>query len=202
MSIGGKITLEGPLRLRLNTSIGFLPPFYVDLINAVVVGVGGYNEQTAELIKMALSSSLVWRTHLGWRPFARHGFYFEAGYTLVSLGGGVGGEELIAVVTGKPAPQSSTNSSLNYSVHSTLHILDIELGWEWILWKHLTLRAGLGFAATIASKTSVQPQFSPRPISANAIKQFSDQSAEYLDTLYKTYVFTPVISIAVGYRFF
>ena len=87
--VGAKLWLELPYRLRINTTFGALPGGYVDAINGFLVAVGAYSQQTADMIAAALKSSFVWRVHGGWRPFKRRGAYFEAGYGLVTLGGGL-----------------------------------------------------------------------------------------------------------------
>jgi hypothetical protein len=62
------VRVEGPGRLRMTTGIGFLPSFYVDAINGFLVGIGAYDDATGQSISSALSSSLAWRLHFGWRP--------------------------------------------------------------------------------------------------------------------------------------
>ena len=199
VQVGGRFSVEGPLRLRLGTSLGVLPGPYVDLINEVVVAAGGYDDSTAELIRQSLKQSLVWRLHMGWRPFEGYGFYFEVGYGLVTLGGGVEKEDLITVVTGSPPPRDDPTTDRTYDVTSTLHMLDVEIGWSWDLWEGLALRAAVGFAGTLGAQSEVSPAF--RPIVQRAVQTFTDVAERYLNNVYTTYVFTPVMSLALGYRF-
>jgi hypothetical protein len=201
MNLGAKVIAEGPGRLRLSTSLGYLPGPYVDLVNAIVVGLGGYDQKTADLIRAALGSSLLSRTHLGWRPFATYGFYFEVGYGLVALGGGLSREEILSAVTGRSAPQGEPGSTRTYNVRSTLHMIDVELGWQWLFFgDRLTLRAALGFAGTLGSATSISPSYAPR--APNLVREFTRAGEAYLDGIYTSYVFTPVVTVALGYRFF
>ncbi len=199
MQIGARVWVEFPHRLRLDTSFGGLPGPYVDVINDILVAANAYNQQTADLIKEALQSSLLWRIHFGWRPFKRRGFYFEGGYGLVALGGGATTAELITAVTGKPAPPD-VNSSKGYNVTSLLHMIDLEIGWQWFVWRGLSLRAAAGFAGTVGAQTTVAPNF--KPIAANAQQQFGRAAGAYLDNIYTSYVFVPVVSVAIGWRFF
>jgi hypothetical protein len=201
VQIGGHVSLETPYRIRVSTSLGFLPGPYVDLINAVVVAAGGYDEATADVIAGAISNSLVWRIHLGWRPFRGHGFYFEVGYALVTLGGDVSGEDLILVATGyDPAAESS--SEHDYDVGSTLHMIDVEVGWEFVFWEHFVVRVAIGVAATVGAHTEVEPLFDPAPRAQRWVDGLSQYGADYLDDIYTTYVFPPVVSLGLGYRFF
>jgi len=197
LDVGGRVLLEGPLRLRLSSSLGVLPGPYVDVINDFTVAIGAYNQQTADLIASSLTSSLVWRTHLGWRPFPRAGFVFDVGYGFVSLGGGVKSSAAIAAAAGKSA--SSKPGGPTYDVASTLQMIDADVGWEWkLLADHLVLEASLGFAGTVAASTSATPQGG----STRVRDAFGAEASAYLDNLYTSYVFTPVVTLALGYRFF
>jgi hypothetical protein len=197
MSFGLRGQVEAPFRLRLSTTLGVMPGPYVGTINAFLVGINAYDRATADLIRAALSSSLMWRTHLGYRPFRLHGFTVEAGYGLVALGGGASAATLITAMTGQEAPDSAENK--NYKVGSVLHMLDVELGWEWEIVKHFFVRAALGGAFTVGSSTTIEPDFQPKAPRLTAA--FASAGETYLDTTYTTYVFTPVVSLWAGYAF-
>jgi hypothetical protein len=197
IDVGARVLVEGPGRLRLSSSLGVLPSPYVDLINDFVVGIGGYNQQTADLIASSLGSSLVWRTHLGWRPFPRAGFVFDVGYGVVTFGGGVKAADAIAAAAGKNAP--SRPGGTTYDVSSTLQMIDADLGWEWkLLADHLVIETALGFAGTLAASTTATPQGT----SSRVKDAFGEEASSYLDSLYTSYVFAPVVTAALGYRFF
>ncbi len=200
LDVGVRVAAEAPGRVRLSTSLGILPGPYVDLINAGVEAFGGYNDQTAQLIKDSLSSSLVWRTHAGWRPLRRHGLTIDIGYGLVALGGGVSGEEVIMVATGHAPPPGENAPMRSYHVASVLHMIDAEIGWEWRLPHGLMLRTALGFAGTLAASTSVSPNYTPRD--PRVVSMFTTAAASYLDDTYTSYVFAPVVTVGVAYRFF
>jgi hypothetical protein len=201
VSAGVRLDVEGPARLRLSTSLGVMPEPYVGAINGIATAAGWYSEDEAMLIRTAIKSSLVWRTHLGWRPFPRLGFTVMAGYGLVTLGGGASAQELIAGITGQAIPAGTMSGRYTYSVAATLHMIDVELGWEWTLLRdRLVLSTALGFAGTLASQTTIRPEYTPR--APQAVAAFANYGATYLDGLMTSYVFTPVISVGVGYRFF
>jgi hypothetical protein len=199
VQVGGKLWLEMPYRLRVSTSLGFLPGPYVDAINAVLVAAGAYDQQTADIIRNSLQSSLIFRLHAGWRPIARRGFYFEVGYGLAALGGGVSSADLFAAVTGEALPPMVA-ARRSYSVASQLHMIDVEIGWQWFLWKGLSLRTAIGFAGTLGAQTKARPADGSSPSRAEA--QFLTAGEKYLDDTYTSYVFTPAVSLALGWRFF
>jgi hypothetical protein len=129
LQAGVRVGGEGPFRIRASASIGALPGGYVSIINSLVVAVGGYDKKTADLVEGALNDSLVCRFHAGWRPFEDYGFYADAGYTLATLGGGVGSDMLYAVLVTQGGLPPGVNVSQSYGVESTLHMLDMEVGW-------------------------------------------------------------------------
>ena len=198
--VGGRLTAELPWRLRLTTSLGVLPGGYVDVINAVVVGLGGYNQSTADLVRTALQNSLVWRLHAGWRPFERLGLYVDVGYGLAALGGSAAGDQIISAATGRTVP---TTGGRQYDLSSTLHMVDVEIGWEWALWGRLSLRAAVGGAFTLGASTSMTPKFpTGSALEARGVQAFTSFGAAYLDHTYTSYVHAPLVTVAVGYRFF
>jgi hypothetical protein len=199
ISVGGTASLQVPYGIRVSTGLGTLPAGYVTIINEVVTSLDGYNDATADLVEQTLQNSLVWRTHIGW--IADFGLYIDAGYTLATLGGGSSVEEIIVGIVGREPP--SRGAEREYDIESTLHMLDVEIGWKGVFWDAFVVRAALGFSGTIASKTTVQQRFSVNgPVVQRGIDEFEGFVEKYLDDTYQTYVFTPVFTVSLGYRIF
>jgi hypothetical protein len=195
--VGLGMVAELPARLRLSAAVGYLPGTYVDGISEVVMALDGYDERTADVIRSSLDSSFVGRAHLGWRPLAGAGFYVEAGYGLVALGGGTSEDTLLALALGLELPEDPGN---RYDVDSTLHMLDAEIGWEWWIAERLSLRLGVGAAATLDANSSVEPASAPRiPLVTNL---FTSLAEAQLDDVLEGYVHTPTVTVAVGWRVF
>lgn len=195
--LGAGIVAELPARLRLTGAIGYLPPFYVDGINRVSRDLGGYDERTAQVIAQSLDSSFVGRAHLGWRPFAGAGFYVEAGYGLVALGGGTSEETVLALALGLDLPEAPGH---RYDVDTTLHMLDAEIGWEWWVADRLSLRLGLGAATTLDANSTVAPSSGRGiPLLGSALASLAENR---LDDLLERYVHTPTLTFALGWRLF
>ncbi|MBX3192941.1 MAG: hypothetical protein KF819_38505 [Labilithrix sp.] len=196
MGISARAHVEAPWRGRVSTSIGVLPGPYVDAIGAIA----GFDDPTAALVKSALSTSLLWRTHLGYRLFPDLGLYVEAGYGLVTLGGSVTGAEIIQGVTGFTPPDSARAGTRSYSVKSTLHMLDVEVGYELAILERLLVRAAIGGAFTVSASTTLDAQFTPRAADGGA--GFARDGAAYLDDVFTSSVFTPVVGVSVAYLVF
>jgi hypothetical protein len=192
VSVRGEI--EAPPRLRASMSLGILPAPYVSAINAFVIAIGGYEEDTGDLVEAAISNSLIWRTHLGFRPFPKLGLYGEVGYGLVALGGQATTSELVAGLTGREVPPGDESHTLSAS--SVLHMLDVEIGWAWLVWESWQLRAAIGGAFTVASSTTIEPDYTPR--SWRATQALTDYGEAYLNDVYTAYVFAPVVSVSFG----
>ncbi|HEX5754571.1 MAG TPA: hypothetical protein VFZ09_50775 [Archangium sp.] len=199
LSVGGRLGVESPWRLRLSTSLGYLPAGYVGRVNDVAVGLDAYSRNEADLIENALKNSLVWRTHVGWRPFAGAGLYVEGGYGLVALGGEVNAEDVLASLIGIEPPEGEEALNREYRVRSVLHMLDVEVGWRWGLGAGWTARTALGAAFTLDSNSRVEPQFQPsQPL---LVSIFSRLAEGELDRTFEKYVHLPVLSFSIGYAF-
>ncbi len=199
IDIAGRVTVEGPLRLQLSTSLGAMPGAYVDAINAVLVGFQVYSQADANLIAAAIKNSLVWRTQLGWRLLENWGFYFQLGYTLVALGGSLTGSEAITAATGKQPPNGE--SRVDVKAAAMLHMLGGEIGYQWKLPFGLLIRVAGGAQFTVASSTDLSaPSASSR--AQQKFEPLLQAGEDYLNTTFKTYVHAPYISVQVGYAFF
>lgn len=199
LSVGARASVEFSSRLRLASSLGFLPGGYINTINSILVSTGTYSQSTADLIHSTLKSSLVWRIHSGFRPFENYGFHIEAGYGLVTFGGGTTAAEIISGTTGSTLNDGGAASGKIFSVNSTLHMFDIELGWEWF-WNRIYFRAAIGGAFTLSSSTSVTADYKPN--FPRITEAFAVSTQNYLNDIYTRYVHTPIVSLTIGYSFF
>jgi hypothetical protein len=213
IQVGGQLTLEVPYGLRVSVSAGaFIRP-YADLINDTIVASGGYDQRTADVISATLGDSIVWNVHLGWRPFRAAGFYIATGYRQVILAGRVDPADVVEIATGQTIPQAQRDLlERSYAVTSTLHMVDVELGWELVFVRRLILRFGLGAALTVGARTEIPRVRSDVPseyeglVDQTLVDEEIDrvrlQAGDHLDSIYRRYVFVPTISIGIGYRFF
>jgi hypothetical protein len=203
LDVGVRAGVEAPGRLRLSTSLGVLPGPYVSAVDGVLRGAGAYGGEVSDVVRDTLPGSLVWRTHVGWRPLPKAGFYADVGYGLVSVGGDVSGERIAKLIR-----QSATVGALgpDFTVGSTLHMLDVELGWRFAVAPHVAVATALGGAFTVASSSSVTPKAgvpAGAPAGAGAVlAQAGDEAERRLDHVYTSYVFTPVLSLHGAYVFF
>lgn len=188
--------VELPHRIRLTVGAGLMPGPYSSAINGFLEGVGAYDEATADLVASTLSSSFVLRAHGGFRFFPEHGFYADGGYRLVTLGGSSEAAAIVAVATGQPVPAGEEERPVD--VASTLHMIDLELGWELHPIDHLIVRPSVGGAFTVGASTTIEPQFDAR--ARRLVEGFARYGEDFLDDTYTSYVFSPVLGIAVGYE--
>ena len=198
--VGGRVTVEGPYRLRYSLSGGSMPAPYLDSINAVCTSFEWYDSLTADLISATLENSVVIRNHLGWRPFPKLGFQFEVGYGWVGLGGGLTGAEVIEAATGKTL-SSAVGQNLSVSAAATLHMLDATVGWDQKVWRGLHLRFDIGGAFTMASETVLTPDFDVPPRAQDAVDGLMTEGEDYLNETFQTHVHTPTVGLGVGWEF-
>lgn len=198
-SLGAQLTATLPHRIRLGTSLGFLPGAYVSLINTVATANNWYSDDTAQVIDDALSRALVWTAQIGWKPWAEHGFHVDLGYGLAALGGATSSGEALGAATGTRI----IDSGEDYDIDSTLHTLRLDLGWRFDLYDDaLYLDAAIGLLTTLAAETIVTPPPADDPLRQAARRRLADDSEAYLDDTYTTYVHSPTLTLALGWRFF
>ena len=148
----------------------------------------------------ALNNSLLWRTRVGWRPWAKRGFYVDGGYTLTTLGGGLSGADVLTSVLGDSYEFSAPNERA-FDIGASVHFIDTEIGWEWAVRDKIWLRAALGGAFTVAASTDIQPSWTPAPIAQGPIEVISVAGEEYLNDIFTQYVHTATLSLALGWSF-
>lgn len=209
---GAGVLLELPGRVRVHTALGLLPESYVGLINDAVGAIApGYSDAEAELVEGTLQRSLVWRTQVGWRPLPKRGLYLHLGYGMVTLGGDNTAEELLEGLTGRSFDEQTTTPPLRgggqpsasgrtFTAGSTLHMLGGELGWEWTLWRQVSLRTGLAWSYTVAAQATVSADFEARtPAGKLLLADLERASEEYLVDTYRSYVHPPSVVVALGW---
>jgi len=141
--------IQAPFGLRLSSSVGFLTNVFLGRMDAPD---GGH--AATVLMHAALSDTIVWRTHLGIRPWKAHGFYASAGYGMCTLGGAITTGDAMSAVLGRMLPSGLGAVPLVH-VASTLHTLDLEAGWEWSIAHRFKFRTAIGAAMIVASTTSL-----------------------------------------------
>lgn len=199
INVGGQITLVMPGGFRLSTSFGVLPRRYLETVNGVIVAAGGYDEATATLVLDLLDNPFVFRAHAGWRPSRAHGFYMEVGYGMATIDGGLASSALLASAMGQSLPPR-VPGDLEFVVDSTIHMVDVEVGWELVFADHVVLRFAVGAALTVGAHTQITPDEAVRNLPS--IDEYTQQASEVISDIYREYVFTPTVSVDLGYRFF
>jgi hypothetical protein len=202
LHIGGQACLEMPAGVQISTSFGYLLSAYVEVVNAIAQGFDAYEQETADLVLASWRDALVWRLHVGWRPLSDLGLYVEAGYGLVTLGSLVAGGDLVTVLEDdvRDLLDEEALRYERYDLASTLHMLDLEVGWRWVFDNGWYVRVALGFAATLAGQTVIGPAEQRSESGQDAMIAAGVKT--HLNAIYRDHVHTPVISLSTGIRFF
>jgi hypothetical protein len=197
IQVGGRVSLWLPGRLYWSTGLGVFPKPYLGIVNGVSTSAGWYSDETALLIDAALSSSLIYRNHLGWRPIPKLGWTFELGHSLVTLGGGLLASEVVAIASGQTPPEGSND--IEADINSTAHQLNVLTSWRFDIGQRLFVQTGVGAVMTVGARSTVDiPEFGR----GRAVTQLESASEDYLNQTLKRYVHSPVISVSVGARLF
>jgi hypothetical protein len=195
LAVGGRVSIEAPARLRFSTSLGVTPRPYADAIGAVLSSMNVGPAST--LVPVLLRDGVLWRTHVGWRPLAKAGWYIDAGYSLFSIGGEFHSGDVLTPEQARLVQAKPTDA---LHVHSVLHMADIESGWEWLIANRVYVRTAIGAAFTFAASTRIDTALAP-PLS-NYSHEIGTRGVQTLNSLYVTRAFTPVLSVGLGYAFF
>ena len=202
LHMGGHLSVEMPAGLQLSTSIGHLLTSYVEVINAIARSFDAYEQETADLVLASWRDALVWRLHFGWRPLPDKGLFVEAGYGLVTLGSVIAGGDLVTVLEDdiRDLLDEEALQYVQYDLTSTLHMLDVEVGWRWVLKSGWFFRVAVGFSATLAGETELVPAGQRTETEQDAL--VSEGVRVHLNAIYRNHVHTPVVSLCAGIRFF
>jgi len=198
--VGGRVTLELPGRLRLMAAVGWMPRAYLHVINEGIIGLGGYDRRTADLVEDTLASSLVLRFHGGWRPFPRAGLYLQGGYGIAALGGTASGADVLSMALDVQVPDWIMEGN-DFDVTSGLGLAEVEIGWEGRIWRGLSWRAALGGVWTVSARTEVEPTFDPWLIEP-LVDDWCAQAEGELSATLERWVRSPVVTVGLGWRAF
>jgi hypothetical protein len=195
-TVDGRATVELPGRLRAVAAVGVLPSAYARAVDGLLTSANAYDGAASNIVVSSLSGSMVTRAHLGWRPFAESGFYGDVGYALVFLGGSVSSGQLVSALAGR----IGNFDPGSYAISATLHMVDVEIGWEWLLAERLYLRAGVGASLTAGRTARVEPLQSPFPAAVR--QRIASEAESRLEHLFTVYANLPVVALGVGYSFY
>lgn len=197
LDVGVSTRVEVPGRVLLGLELGVMPRPYAYTIDDVLRVFGAYDSTVSTLIREGLDDSFVLRPSVGWRPFPALGLELLGGYTLLALGGGLSGSQVIETVTGRAFP-GGTGSQI--PLHSTLHNVHAEAAWRFAVGEHWAIRASLGVVHCVASSSGIDVHARTRAGQA-VVDQIDGDLDRYLNDVYTTYVYAPLLGASVGYRF-
>ncbi|MEM6533708.1 MAG: hypothetical protein AAF654_13875 [Myxococcota bacterium] len=197
--IGGQVQVDLPNHLLLRFELGWMPPAYVDVINAGAQAFDAYGDQTAELIRDGIQNSLIMRASVGGRPFPDPNIEISGGYTLATLGGSAAAVEVVESIFEREINSAFAQNAASVDLDSTVHVVHIDVGYRWQLDAHWLLRT-VGYVHVVSSDTNAvittegAGRLGGRTIS-------SPELEAYLDDLYTTYVRAPVLTVSAAYQF-
>lgn len=199
LDVAARVWLELPLRIRLSASLGWMPEFYAGGYNAIAQSLKGYDASTGTLVQNGISNSMVGRGHIGWHPWGSHGLYIDAGYSIATFGKGLALDTTLAnAFKGQPPPTESSNVN-GYDASTVMHMVDLEVGWQWKVVMGFTIRLAAGVSWAVATTTSLKPAFDPKDPTATS--SYSSSVSDYLNGKYQNMIL-PTASLALGWKIF
>lgn len=192
--VGAELTFELPSRLFVGGGIGGVPTAYLRVTSDLVTSAADLSGPETDVVTEALSGSWVGRLYVGWRPWTDGGLLLRIGYTALNLRGELADAEALAEVTDLPPAAAAGGAA---SLASTLHTLDAQIGYRW-MFDRFTVRIGAGILATVGASATIDVE---SPLNPDLTAELIRRGEDYLEDIYRSYVFTPFVGVAVGYDF-
>ncbi|MCB9641655.1 MAG: hypothetical protein H6728_01090 [Myxococcales bacterium] len=201
--VGARLAIQMPGGIRLAASYGMMQQAILQEANKALLGADTYGAHVGRVIDKFLQTSSVWRAHLEWRPFERHGFYMGLSYVQMSFRGQVNAADLADISLGFQGARDILQAT-SYQVETKLSLAVAELGWEWTILYIFNLRLGLGVAKLIGHEVNISAQFD-KAVSNEYKQQILEKAgrgAEIINLTLQQYNIYPSLSVGLGVRFF
>lgn len=195
LTVGGRIWLELPGRVRLGAALGSFAGPYREVVVSAAGSLGGLDAGTRELVLDSVDRALVVQGDLTWRVMPDFGAYFGVGYTLLHVSGTVQSARAVSLLGMDLDPRVASRLEPTYSLTGNLHLLTAEVGYMWELWQRLTVRLAAGAAFRVASGVDLGE------VPGGALEQ--QVAAEVQQTLEQglgRVTVTPTVTLAVGFK--
>lgn len=187
VDIGAQVGLETPIGLRVSAGLGWVPAAYMNLVTAAVASTT--NDARAEAyLRSANYEGQSWSAQVGYRPFSRLGFYFDAGYTRLLLNG-------TGDVTRESYPELA-GAEGHYEAKTAIDLWTLCAGYELQPMDRLLLAAGIGVLGTLDAHTEASST-NPR-----ASKTLLADAATRFDRGLKSYGIVPTLTLRAGFDFY
>lgn len=205
ISAGAQARVEGPLGLFVEGEVGFLPRPYFAAVNAAVVALGGYDRATADVLENALENSLVLRGTGGIRPIPTWGLELFGGYTYMRGSGNLNAVAALLAVPGVDVP-ALEGVTLDVPVLAELHNFHVGIGWRWVLFDWLAVRASLAYLQSFAASAgldldAIDAQRPMRPVVEEGLSLLSGAVNRVLAPRLIGNVKTPVAGLSLSLYF-
>jgi hypothetical protein len=196
LAVAAGLEVAFPWRFRIGATLGTFPRSVEHAVNHELVAHGVYKAALGDLVDASLSQVVQLHGYVGVKPWTHHGFFATAGYTVAWVSGRASVPQ-VATAIGEMIPDQLPVDRIFFDVSSRLHLVDVELGWEWRLPHHWSLLLSLGAAITVTARTRVaaEPAITDPRFGALAAR-----AQGTLDHAYNTYVRTPLLSSFLAYE--
>jgi len=197
VAFGARASLRFPLGIETTLGIGYMPGWFVDGINKTMVSLDAYDLNTADLIRESLQNSLVIDFILGFDLFEPGGFFFDFGFSMITLGGSVSATSLIYQATGVDLSNYPNLLPVKNEipVSTTLYSVSGHLGYQFYLTDSFSLSLAAGVIKAVGSYT--EAEFKVPSVQTRELQQ---KLNDYMQETYKKYVVSPTLTIMFGYK--
>ncbi|MEO8548980.1 MAG: hypothetical protein ABI678_03380 [Kofleriaceae bacterium] len=196
LAVAAGLEVAFPWHLWIGATLGVFPKSVERAVNHELVDHGVYEASLGDLVDASLEQVVEWHGYLGVKPWTHHGLFATAGYTVAWVNGRASVPQ-VATAVGEMIPDQLPVDRIYFDLASRIHLVDLELGWEWRLPHHWSIRLAIGAAITVTARTRVSAE---PAITDPRFGALAGRAQATLDHAYNQYVRTPLISSFLAYE--
>ncbi len=196
IAAGAQVSMPG--RVRVMATIGWVPNAYA-WAQGELYGSVQNAPRIGDLLQDMAKFAWTFSANASWRPMARRGFFFGAGYALqwANKTGLLAAQ--IADGTNVMFPASEDVGVRLFESQLRLGAITGQVGWEFGLGDGFILRAAAGVVVTAHSSDELKPAFVP--MNPALVEAFTTEASDALEDALAWRIF-PNITVHLGYVFF
>jgi hypothetical protein len=197
IDLGAGLQVETPFRLRLTSTVGWMPRGYAWFFKKYIEGAYDVPDPVANVVEDLVSGALVVRANVGYRLLPHRGLFAAAGYTLQAASKNGLIATALEEATGRELPGGNGPRRL-FDTTTHAQMFDFQLGWQWPLPDRFSIQASVGFILVVSTSTTLEPAFVPdNPALLDAFIQLAEKRLE--DAGQGT--IAPLGAVFLGYTF-
>lgn len=197
IDLAAGLQVETPFRLRLTSTVGWMPGGYAWFFKKYIEGVYDVPDPVGNVVEDLVTGALVVRANVGCRLLPHRGLFAAAGYTLQAASKNGLLASALEEATGRELPGGNAPRRL-FDTTTHAQMFDFQIGWQWPLPHAFSLQATVGFILVVSTTTTLEPDFVPDDPAA--VAEFINRAEDLLEDAGQSTI-APLGAVFLGYTF-